>query len=46
VMSFGRFASSNLAGIDRSGQIGTHMPFQQFAKPVQRHAASAPQNSR
>ena len=32
--------------IDGSGQIGTHMPFQQFAKLVQRHVTIAAQDSR
>jgi hypothetical protein len=32
--------------VDGSGQIGTHMPFQHFAKLVQRHVTIAAQNSR
>jgi hypothetical protein len=32
--------------VDGSGQIGTHMPFQQFAKLVQRHVTIATRNSR
>jgi hypothetical protein len=32
--------------VDGSGEIGTRMPFQHFAKLVQRHITIAPQNPR